>query len=46
MEAEMDIIKNIDLIAYQLGLIWAGIGLGTVIGFWLGVIHVKVQGRG
>jgi hypothetical protein len=37
----MSAIKDIDLISYQLGLIWAGIGIGTVIGFWLGVIRCK-----
>ena len=39
----MGIIKDIDLIAYQLALLWTGIGLGTVIGFWLGVFHAKFK---
>jgi hypothetical protein len=41
----MTIIKDIDLIAYQLGLVWFGALLGTVIGFWLGVLREKYSSR-
>jgi hypothetical protein len=38
-----DIIKSTDLIFYQLAVAWAGMAVGTVIGFWLGVLRESAK---
>lgn len=39
----MEAVKEIDLIGYQLALVWSGVVLGCVVGFWLGVLRCQFQ---
>jgi len=39
----MGIIKDVELIGYQLAIVWSGVAVGTVVGFWLGVIRERIK---